>query len=256
MNKYLTLLFSFLFLPNTFAQFDLQYGTSARSYPSLSGDLNANAGYSFPLWGTPSKTSTMYGLVRPNINLDTSVVVSSYDANLTIFPISFIGLGLGKKEMKSNYDEFTYYDCETIRCKGSLNKVYTMAKIALAYGPLLGTYYYKHFNNEYDDQKSQSLPVAEYEFALEVNPSEETQVQKTAFLGFKIAESTIGIVSNKVEFLKSDKSYFLNIGIFQTQLSMFKAIIGAGTLGSTDIKPNGVIVFKLTHHLWPSLALF
>jgi hypothetical protein len=183
-------------------------------------------------------------------------VVHRYETNLTIYPISFLGLGGGKQTLNSDYDEFVFYNCEETRCKGQMNKVYTMGKLALGYGPLLSSFTYKHFNNEYNDPTGTGLPVGEYQFALSVNPGEETQVQKSYFLGFKLGDDTIGLVSNNVEFLKSDKNYFLNLGIYQTKFSVFTTVIGAGTLSSSDISPSGVIVLTLTHQVSPSLALF
>lgn len=256
MIKLIISLIILIFCPNTYPQFDLSYSLDARSYPGPSGGFNVEMGHSFPLWGNPGKSNTMFGIIRPSLILDSSIVVSSYDANVTVYPISFIGLGIGKKEMKSEYDEFTYYDCDTIRCKGSLNKVYSMAKLAIAYQSFISSYTYRHFNNEYDDKKNLSLPVAEYEYAIQVNTSEETQVQKTFFLGYKLGENTLGLVSNNVEFLKSDTSYFLNIAIYQTQFSYFKTVLGAGTIGNSNLNPSGVIVLKLTHQLSPTLTLF
>lgn len=237
------------------AKFDFNYGGSVRTHPGLGGGLQSQLGYNIPLWGTPGN-GVMYGLIRPNIEAGSSVVVSRFDSNLTVYPISFIGLGGGKQTLNSEFDEFVFYNCDTTRCKGRMDKVYTMGKVALGYGPIISSFMYRHFNNTYTDPEGTNLPVGEYQFALKVNPGEETQVQRNYFLGWKLSNATIGIVSNNVEFLESDKNYFLNLGIYKTKLSVFDAVFGAGTTSSSDIRPGGVVVITLTHQVSPSLALF
>ncbi len=253
----LRICFVFLVLINFQAQanFDFNYGASARSYPSLGGDFTLNTGYNIPLWGTPGQ-GVMYGLVRPSLELSSSVVVYHYDAKVTVYPISFLGLGVGKKELTSKYQEYTYYDCDKTRCEGKLSKEYAFGKLALGYGPFLTTFNYAEFENTYDDENKTNLNVAEYEFILAVNPVEERQIRRNYFAGFKYKGDIIGVVSDQHQFLKSQKDYQLNIAIYQMNFGNIKTVLGMGSLQSTDQKPGAVAVLRFTHVLLPSDALF
>lgn len=249
--------FILLLLPSIgLASFNFSYGANGRSYPSLGGEFETELGYSLPIYGTPGNDNPFFGLAKVSANAGTSFVVNRYGTNFTLYPISFIGLGFGKESYKSDYDKYTYYNCENIRCKGSLNKVYTQGKIAFAYKNLSTSFNYKYFNNEYNDEEGTGLPVAEYQYGLSVNPKEETQVQKSYFLGYKNNDVTYGLVSNNIEFLKSDKRYALNIFIYQFNLGVFSTILGAGTLTSSDVSPSGIVVFKITHQVLKDIALF
>ncbi len=237
------------------AGLDFKYGASARSYPSLSGDVNAQAGYGIPIWGTPG-SGTMYGLIRPALDLSSSGVVYSYDANVTVYPISFIGLGVGRKELTSEYSDFTYYECEDIRCKGKLNKEYGFVKLALGYGNIKMVTAYTEFENTYDDEKKTELGVAEYEYILIVNPKEEKQIRRLYYLGYDMGDKSIGLLSDQHQFLESDKDYQLNIGFYQFNLGSFRTTVGIGSLQSSDQKPGVTGIFRISHTLLPSMALF
>lgn len=244
-------------ITSAYPQFDFSYGTSLRSYPGLGGDLNAQVGYNIPLYGQPGPGSPIVsGLIRPSIKGGHSGVVSNYDTRLSFYPLSFIGLGAGRKEYTSNYEDFSYYDCQKIRCKGSLNKDYSFGKIALGLGNFLTTFSYKEFRNNYSSEELNSKPVAEYEFALEVSPKNETEIERTYFIGHKLGESYIGILSTSTEFLSSDKHFQMNIGIYQAGFSIFKVTYGIGNLYSSDIKPGAVGIIRISHQVLPELALF
>lgn len=253
MKYFLAIYFAFTSI--AFSQVDFKYGANLRSYPSLGGDFVAELGYNQLLWGS-SGSGPMYGLIRPSVEGSTSAVVSHYDSNLTFYPISFIGLGAGHKELTSNYEEFTYYDCDSVRCSGNLKKDYSFGKIALGYANLLTTFSYTEYRNTYSDKDNLNQAVSEYEYILVVNPKRENQIQRTYFLGYKLGENLMGMISDQIQFLESEKDYQLNIGIYQTQFGAFKTIFGIGTLQSSDQEPGVVGVLRLSHTLLPSLTLF
>ena len=131
-----------------------------------------------------------------------------------------------------------------------------MGKIGFAHKAFLTSFTYKYFKNEYDDDDNTNFAVGEYQFALRVNPINEVQVQKSYFLGINTKVGTFGVVSNNVEFLRSDKYYFLNIGVYQFKASVFRVVLGAGALGNSDLSTSEVFVMRISHQVADSLALF
>ena len=234
---------------------DFQYGASARSYPSLGGDFGAEIGYTQVVWGDHG-SSPFYGLIRASLEGSTSGVVNYTDSQITLYPISFLGFGVGHKENDIGYEEFSYYDCSSLRCSGNLVKEYSFSKIAYGYGNILTTFKYTEYRNTYNDETGASKDVAEYEYILAVNPKKEKQAQRSYFLGYKLGEDMVGIASDQHQFLISEKDYQINLAIYQMKIDEFKILVGIGSLQSSDQKPGATVVFKFTQTLAPSFALF
>ncbi len=236
-----------------YANFDFKYEFIARSYP-VGSALNAYLGYNQLLWGDTS--SIWYGLIRPKLEGSTSIVVNHYDANISIYPISFLGYGAGHKEMNSNYDLYSFYNCEEVRCKGILKKDYTFGKIALGYGKLITTFRYQYWRNSYDDLNNEGKGVAEYEYIVIANPEFDDDVQRSYFLGYKIGKDLIGFVSDQHQFQRSKSEYKLNIGIYKLNSGNFSYTLGLGSLQSTEQEAGFTAIINIAHTLAPSLTLF
>ena len=203
------------------------------------------------------KSKLFKGMIRPGIQTTHSVVVNDYDASVSFYPVSFIGLVAGHKELYSRYDEFASYDCEQIRCKGAMKKDYLQGKIALAWGKLFLTASYSEFRNSYNDPSGNQLPVAEYEWVSAVAPHFERSVRRKYFGGYILPNGNIlGLNADYREFEFSNQNYLFEALIYQIKLSNWRLTLGAGRLGSTEVATDGVIVLRLTHILAPSLPLF
>ena len=255
--KYFISLFLFIITGQAYAQFDLSYGGSLRSYPGVGGGINLELGYNQILYGAPgSADSVLAGLIRPSIKGSTSGVVSNYDSRLSFYPLSFLAFGAGHQEYYSQYEDFTYYDCDQVRCTGKISKDYSFGKLALAAGNFIGTFFYKEFRNTYSTDSFPDRPVAEYQYALEVVPRSESEIQRSYFLGYKMGEAYLGFLSDQRQFILSDKDYQLNVGVYQTKISAFKTTFGLGSLQSSDAKPGALFIFRISHQVLPELTLF
>jgi hypothetical protein len=255
--KYILPFFIFIITIQAHAQFDLSYGGSLRTYPSIGGGINLELGYNQVLYGNPGSTnSILSGLIRPSMKGSTSGVVSNYDSRLSFYPLSFFAIGAGHEEYNSEYKDFTYYDCEEVRCTGKMSKDYSFGKLALASGSLIATFFYKEFRNTYSTDLFPDRPVAEYQYVLEVVPKNENEVQRSYFLGYKIGDDYLGFLSDQRQFILSEKDYQLNVGVYQTKISVFKTTFGIGSLQSSDTKPGTLIIFRISHQILPELTLF
>lgn len=243
-----------LFSCSSFAGFEFKYGGSARSYPGVGGAMEADFGYSMKLWGDTS--SPWYGMIRPGVKGSSTIVVHDYDTNIYFYPVSFIGFGAGQIKMTSEYNEFQWYDCEEVRCVGTMTKDYLSAKIALGYGRWLVTHSYSEFRNSYSDEDGTLKPVAEYQWTTAVNPLNERSQRKTYLLGYKWDKDLIAVAADYRTYEFSEQFYRFTALIFQKNIEKFSLVIGVGGQDSTETGPGTVMVIRLTHNLLPSMALF
>jgi hypothetical protein len=240
----------------TYAAFDLSTSVSGRSYPSLGGSVGLNLGYSVPLWGTPSKESPMFGLIRVNAKANSSIVVSGHDLNITIYPISFLGFGTGQKFMKSNYKDFSYYDCDKVRCDGELKKDYSFAKLAFGYGRLISYFEYKESRNSYTDDSNKKQAIAEYEDVVLASPINDYTSKQSYFLGLNFGDVQLGLASDNAKYHRSQQYYKMNLLIYRKKLNQFSYTIGVGGLETSHQSPGTVFVYKLNYEFLESMALF
>lgn len=251
--KYLLLFF--LCLP-ALAEFDLSVGSQGRSYPGVGAEAYLQGGYNLPIWGTIEKGKIGYGMLRAQTRMASSVVVSNIDNSLTFYPISFIGLGAGRKEMTSNFKEFAFYDCEEVRCEGKLNKDYLFGKIAMGFGPLLTSYIYTESRISYDDPDGTNLPVGEYEFVSIVNPGNETTINQFSFVGVKMLGGLVGAVSRKVFFQESEQEFNNHILFYNWRADNWNIMLGGGNLYSSHIKPGPTAFFRINYSIKENKGLF
>jgi hypothetical protein len=248
----IALLFSFC----AQASFDLNTSLSGRSDPSLGGSAVIDLGYSLPLWGTPSEGNPMFGIIRASVSARSAVVVTDYDSEITFYPISFIGFGAGQKVMKSEYKEFSYYDCENVRCEGELRKDYKFAKLAFGYGRLISYFKYTDFRNSYTDEDGKNQGVAEYEDVVIASPKNDTNSKQSYFLGFNLGDTQIGFVSDNAKYHDSQQYYKMNLLLYHKKIDKFSYTFGIGGLESSHQTPGTIIIYKLNYEFFQSLALF
>lgn len=245
----------FIFPYKALGGIDFKYGGSLRSFPGVGGAIEANLGYSQPLWG--SQGHPFSGLIRPSINATHTLVVNDYDAALTFYPVSFLGLYAGHKELYSRYDSFSAHDCESTRCEGNMKKDYLGVKIAFAFKSFLATHSYTEFRNRYNDPSGEGLPVVEYEWVSEVNARDENSIRKNYFTGLKLNNKDIvGFAFDFREFEYSKEYYKFSALIYQLKMSNVNVVMGVGSQESRVSGAGTVFILRLTHVLKPSLNLF
>lgn len=256
----LKFLFIFLLPLSTYAHFDLSAGTSFRSYPSLGGEANIQSGYNLLLWGSgpgPSKKNPMYGLLRPALSVSSSAVINNYDARIEFYPISFLGLVAGKKYIQSDYENFSFFDCEKVRCIGSLDRVYTQIKMALGYGKILTMVNLIQATNKYDDIDDEGKPVAEFRFATLANPEKDKMYRSQYLLGMKHSNKGIlGVVAEYVSFSESGQTHNMDLFIYTTKPKATTYVYGVGQFSSTHIAKGLIGVFQMRTDFIPSHKMF
>lgn len=255
MNYLLCLLFLFS-TSVAFADFDLSVNANARSWPSISGAAGVELGYNQALWGEIKKENPMYGMLRLEASADTSVVVNSTDMRVSFYPISFLAIGAGRSELTSSYDEFTYFDCDEVRCEGELNKDYVFGKVILGAKGFVASFFYRYSRNSYNDPDNTNLPVGEYSSVNVVNAGFETSTLRTYFLGYIQGSDSYGFFSEQLEFHESDQASELNAVIYRTQSEKWQYTYGLGSQHSSVAAPQMTIFIDITYEFFANNALF
>ena len=250
----LIFLFFILTSANTLAQFDLSLGTSARSYPSLGGEVFIDTGYNQVLWGEGDKKKPLYGLIRPAITVATAAVVSNYDARIEFYPISFIGIVRGYKHVNSSYDKFSFFNCDEVRCKGDIKRDYTKVRVGLGAKGIIAVWEGMMSNNAYSGDDSKA--VAEFRFASLANPQRESMYQSRYVLGYKHSKGIFGIVSEFVKFNKSKQTHNMDLFVYTHKSERTLYTYGIGQFGSTHWARGFIAVFRVQTSFLEGKTLF
>jgi hypothetical protein len=88
---------------------------------SAGGAFYAEMGWSEPVWGEWEEPDQFfYGYVRPSIRGIAAYTVNSIDARVSIFPISFLGISVGRSWTQRSSRTVMDVDCSQVTCEGLL----------------------------------------------------------------------------------------------------------------------------------------
>lgn len=244
------LLFSF----SALAKFDLNAGLQGRTLPALGAEVYADAGYSQLLWGKreAGDKNVLFGLIRPAIGASSSAVINSVKAEVEIFPVSFIGVVIGRQYIHSNYD-FPFFNCDQVICQGDFTRNYVETKMALGAAGWVTLLSYR-----YDTLRApnNNRPLADWRHVIVGNPGEEVQVERKALVAKIIGHHMYGVLAENVRFEGSGESKESYAAVYQYKPEDVAYMIGAGTF-RTSRQPMGLIFyFRINATLIPSLKLF
>lgn len=241
---------------NAFANYDLSAGFGARSYPGLGAEGFAEFGYNQLLYGDAPGKGIFYGLIRPSLKVASSAVINSYDAKIEVYPISIIGFAAGHQYIKSDFEDFNFYDCDEVRCKGDLKKDYVHMRAVLGYGPIVAIGMVEESRNAYNDPNNSELPVAEFRFAIKANPGSDENVRSQYILGYRIDKNMFAAISEYVYYKESEQFHKLNLLAYVSQSEKYNITYGIGTFESSDQELGAVGVIRYIYRFKPSFRLF
>lgn len=234
---------------------------SGRSYPSIGAEAQLETGYNQRLWGEgpgKNKKNVLYGLVRPSFALASSAVINTAKTKIELYPISFIGLVYGHEDIRSDYDKFPFFDCENVRCEGSIIRDYFQARMALGAGPVVFSGLLERSRNSYSvDDRDPSNPPAEFRFVTLVRPNNDEHYRSQYVLGMKSKYGTIIGVTEYVHFERSlqyNKMSFL--GLTSRSKKNILWLVGAGTFESSHVAQGAIFVLQLKKSFISSSQLF
>jgi hypothetical protein len=250
--KIIVLLLSISFC--ALAKFDLSLGTSFRSYPSIGAEINAESGYNLLLWGKVNKKKPFYGFIRPAVTLSSSVVINSYDARIEFNPISFISIVRGYRHVASKFNEFSFYNCEQVRCTGDLKKDYTKLKFAMGAARILTMVELAMYNNEYTGGTDEK--VAEFRFATLADSQNDSMYHARYVLGFKHNTGLYGVMADYTLLNGSGDTYNMDLLIYTTKVDRSLYTFGIGQFYTSQVEKGVIAVFQMKTKFIEGFSLF
>jgi hypothetical protein len=234
-------------------KFDLNYGIQGRTLPSFGAELYAESGYNQIIWGKKdSSKDVLYGLIRPSLGASTSGVINSVRGEVEIFPISFLGFGVGRQIIHSNY-EFPFFDCTQVSCKGEYVRNFVESKMVLGFKGwiALGNYKVDTLHSP-----SREVDMADWRNVIIGDPGEEVQIEKKLLVGKLFSDKMLGVFIENVQFMGSRERKESFAAVYQTRMNKTFYMFGLGGF-HTDRQPMGLqIYFRIHHVASPSLKLF
>lgn len=239
---------------NAMAQLDLNIAAQLRSYPSFGGGIYLETGYNFVFW--ESNKEIMYGLIRPSVYLDSSIVINTYGSQIGFYPISILGVEFGKETTDSNYKKFTYYDCEDVDCEGTMNKNFIRYKLALGAGNFVFTSTVGFSQNAYD-YGDNDKPVAEFVTATLASPEEDSMYNTRYVIGHKaIMNGFLGVVADYNQLTKTTQTYKSTYMIYGKRTGLGSISLGAGKFESDEVKSSSVVYLRWSFWPLPTRRIF
>jgi hypothetical protein len=249
MNIFILFFFSFL----TWAKFDLATGIQARSLPMIGGEIYAESGFNQLLWGTKKTTQDFkYGLIRPSLGVSTSAVINSAKAELEFFPISFLGIAVGRQYLHSNFD-FPFFDCEEVTCQGEFIRNFVETKLALAHKGWIALTNYK-VDTLRSPQKDR--PQGDWRNVILGDPGTEVQHEKKLLIGKMFSQHMVGILAEHAQFEGSKEAKEGFTAVYQLRRENTSYMFGLGSFRTSQQGQGVILYFRLHHLLIPSLKLF
>lgn len=244
----------FILGTSAFAQFDLMVGGQGRSLPSLGAEAYADSGYNQLLWGQrkAGDKNILFGLVRPSIGVSTSGVINSIKGEIEVFPISFLGVAVGRQYILSNFD-FPFFECKQVTCQGEFQRNYIESKIAMGAKGFVTVLSYR-----YDLLKGPhtNQPLADWRHVIIGKKNSDMQIERKAILARVDGPHMYGLLAENIRFEGSGELKESYVAVYQYKPQDTAYMIGAGSF-KTSREPHGVIIyFRVNSNLIPTLKLF
>jgi hypothetical protein len=253
--RQLIILLSFFFQLPCFSQTDLSLGAQGRSFPFSAGELFAEAGHNFKFWEKESpqfKVNPFFGLIRPSVGVNSSVLVNAYKGEVEFFPISFIGFSTGYQKVESNFD-FPFFDCEKIFCQLQVERRWIEGKVALKYKEALLLIFLK------EDHLAPSRGgknFGEFRRVITGQDGGDQLRELRIVLGRSFENKLIGVVHEWAMFNKSREDSRTTFGVYQVKKDKQTYMLGLGAFESDEVGRGPIAYLRWTYQFSAGLKLF
>lgn len=231
---------------------DYSYGGMARSFP---GGLAAfgRAGYGLLLWGEKTPGSVFYGYLRPELRLQSSILVDMPEASLSIYPVSFAGIRIGRAE-SFRFTDFPAIDCVVAECRGRVSANFLKTQVALGYADFF-VVHHLHYRSLAASRPER--PIGDEQSSFIGKPGQDSVLFQTLAIGMKLGDyPTAGLLLETGRMLgtgaESDhESVFFRLA----KKESWTYVVGAGLYRSTTHERGFTFYGALTVIGIPSVEL-
>jgi hypothetical protein len=237
-----------------FSNTDLSFSSAFRSYPAPGIEAGLEVGKGLYLWDNSSSKPFLFGFIRPKLRAMTSVVVNNATAAIEIFPISILGFEFGYQYIKSDYDGFTFYNCDEVRCRGEIHRQYAAMRGALGYKKIMGTYSVKVNRNSYNNANSKD--VAEFRTANLIDQESEVSYETRYVLGYKLESGMIGVLTEYHKFSETKAFNQMNLLIYAQKSQKSTVVYGLGGFESSHVAKGLIFVLQFKYDFMKKIGLF
>lgn len=240
--KVLTALCFIFCMANTRAlppNMDLSSTVVLRTIP-LGFGVSATAGYGYLWWGNPAeKGNFLYGYLKPQLKVQSSVTVNSIDARLDISPVSPLVLSIGSTQ-SSRLKDFSNVDCVAHACTGRLSRNYAQAAAIYGRGPaFLGG----SVRATWDAVSDGSRAFYDEGPSLYSKAGGDRFTEWEAYFGYKVDEAnTVGYFTNYTQVQGTGLTSLTRNAIYSYSVDQWSYGCGLGTYRS-DIQAQASTFF-------------
>jgi hypothetical protein len=244
--------FGLIFSANARADFDLHADGLLRSYPE-SGYVDLQVGYGFLIWGAAGPGNYFYGYIRPFAEIDTGGTYNSGLLGVELFPLSFLGVRVGKEWIQNDY-HYRGADCAIYNCGGARQREYIEGHLLVGYGPwFLSMESRWDFWKQKDPHNSDFIEPTSY---LATKADGDTQLVINGFTGYEVAPGWSAVAG--VSYYQMTR----HPGITRFELAGARwkkdtlSVTVAGTyFDSTEVRNDAGVLGWIAWDIVPGLAL-
>jgi hypothetical protein len=236
--------------------FDMGIHGDYRNQP-LSGVAELGTGYSLALWG--DEKSPWLGYVRAGWDLDGITNYFSSTLTAEFFPISILGVRIGKSWIQNSAD-FDDYECINYLCRGKFTQSFIEVPLYLGWDPILfsASYRVETWTSIDDSSQNSKLGYIDPTSGTDLSPQGSDKLHRVrAAMFYKLSDNfRLGYVNTQYaengrtwlfggQFLmnpcfsdKDEFSVFLGAGEFRSRLILTEPTVYVG-LSYSPIKKLG-----------------
>lgn len=250
--KKIILFFFLIYSGIALSKIDLKFSTDARSYPSFGSKVSFEVGKNIILWQKKPDDQIFRTMLRPYIDLNTSVFINSREIGLEIFPLSFLEIKVGQSVHKINTN-MSFFNCSEIICQGNLTRNFIKGKIALAYKNffLLSSY-----GIEYIETLNDNLNFGDYSNVLILNPKNESIRSTEITGGYSWGHYSAGIYRSLNSTQNHGSKNSIYLAFFKKEINKLSISFAAGKMSPTITKGGTMLALQIEYIPKKSLKLF
>jgi len=210
---------------------DWQTEAMARSFP-MAAYYKGVYGHSFENWNKKEKAPFLYGFIRPSASLRTSAIINALEGKFEFYPISIFGIFVGKEYVFRQAKNLDTFDCNQVECKGTVNKDFFGARLALKFGPVFLLNEFRYYDLEINRQNRYFTDELS---TLLATPNKDKLESLISIIGYEInANHALALLRMSNDMKQSHQNSSMNLLLWQWKRTDWSLLLGPGIFHTRD----------------------